>query len=63
MSKIITVTIDNETGNLTVETDGYQGVGCSAVQEAFAATLGKTTNSTVKPEFHKTVTKSNCVTR
>jgi hypothetical protein len=48
-NRIITIEIDNTTGDLTVELDGYQGVGCSAVQEAFARTLGKTTHSVSKP--------------
>ena len=63
MSKIITVEIDNETGNLTVDLDGYQGVGCAAVQEAFAATLGKSTHSVNKPEYNKLPTKTKCITR
>ena len=63
MSKIITVEIDNETGNLTVDLDGYQGVGCAAVQEAFAATLGKSTHSVNKPEYAKAPEKTKCIIR
>jgi hypothetical protein len=62
-NKIITVEIDNETGNLTVDTDGYEGKGCAAVQEAFAATLGKSTHSVNKPEFNKVPSKTTCITR
>ena len=63
MSKIITVEIDNETGNLTVDLDGYQGVGCAAVQEAFAATLGTSTHSVNKPEYNKVPKKNVCITK
>ena len=63
MSKIITIEIDNETGNLTVDLDGYQGVGCAAVQEAFAATLGKSTHSVNKPEYNKVPKKNVCITK
>lgn len=45
MAKIITVEIDNSTGDLTVDLDGYEGKGCKAVQEAFATTLGKSIHS------------------
>jgi len=61
-NKVITIQIDNETGDLTVDLDGYQGRGCAAVQEAFSAVLGKSTHSTNKPEYTK-VTKSNCFIR
>jgi hypothetical protein len=58
MTLIITIEIDNATGNLTVEVDG-EGKGCAAVQEAFATTLGKSTHLVSpskpesKPEFNK----------
>lgn len=45
MAKIITIEIDQTTGDLTVDLDGYEGKGCAAVQEAFARTLGKSTHS------------------
>jgi hypothetical protein len=62
-NKIITIEVDPETGNLTVDTDGYEGKGCAAVQEAFAATLGKSTHSTNKAEYNKVPSKTKCITR
>jgi hypothetical protein len=49
MTLIITIEIDNATGDITVDLEGYKGKGCSAVQEAFAATLGKSPHSVSKP--------------
>ena len=62
-NKLIIVEIDNSTGDLTVDLDGYEGKGCGAVQEAFAATLGKSTHSVNKPEFSHLPTKKACVIR
>jgi Protein of unknown function (DUF2997) len=62
-NRIITIEIDNSTGDLTVDLEGYQGVGCSAVQEAFARTLGKTAHSEIKPEYNKLPVKTTCITR
>jgi hypothetical protein len=62
-NKLITVEINNSTGDLTVDLDGYEGKGCGAVQEAFTATLGKSTHSVNKPEFNKTVCKTTRITR
>jgi hypothetical protein len=56
MTLILTIEIDNLTGDLTVDIEGYGGKGCSAVQEAFAATLGKSTHS-VSKIVSKTVSK------
>jgi hypothetical protein len=39
MARIITIEIDQETGDLTVDLEGYQGKGCTAVQGAFSRTL------------------------
>ncbi len=39
-NKLIIIEIDNTTGDITVDLDGYEGKGCAAVQEAFSATLG-----------------------
>lgn len=60
-NKIIIIEQDPTTGDITVDLDGYEGQGCSAVQEAFAATLGKSTHSVTKPEFHK-ASKTKCIT-
>ena len=62
-NKIITIQIDNSTGDLTVDLDGYEGKGCAAVQEAFSATLGKSTHSVNKPEFNKVTKKNVCITK
>ena len=62
-NRIITVEIDTETGDITVDTDGYEGKGCGAVQEAFARTLGKSTNSVNKPEYNKVPKKTTNITR
>ena len=48
---------------ITVDLDGYQGKGCGAVQEAFAATLGKSTHSVNKPEYNKVPKKNVCITK
>lgn len=61
--KIITMTIDDE-GNPTVETDGYEGKGCDAVQQIFGAAIGTTEKSTKKPEYNRlTQLKKVCVNR
>jgi hypothetical protein len=39
VAKIITIEIDQETGDITIDLEGYQGKGCAAVQEAFSRTL------------------------
>ncbi len=62
-NKLIIVEIDNSTGDLTVDLDGYQGKGCWAVQEAFAATLGKSTHSVNKPKYNKVSKKNVCITK
>jgi hypothetical protein len=50
--KIITVLID-EAGDQSVDTAGYQGKGCEAVQKAFADAVGKSTKVTKKPDYFK----------
>ena len=62
-NKIITVEIDQTTGDITVDLDGDEGKGCGAVQEAFAATLGKSTHSVNKPEYNKVPKKNVCITK
>jgi hypothetical protein len=62
-NKIITVEVDLSTGDLSVDTDGYEGKGCAAVQEAFARTLGKSTHSINKPEYNKVPKKTTCINR
>jgi len=62
-NKTILVEIDPETGDATVDLDGYQGHGCAAVQEVFGRALGTTTHSTKKPEFNKVPSKTTCINR
>ncbi len=52
MARIVTLTID-ENGDATVETDGYNGKGCDAIQKAFGNALGRTVASTKKLEYSK----------
>ncbi len=52
MAKIITVTID-ENGDPTIDLAGYQGKGCSAVQDVFNRALGVTVERKKKPEYNK----------
>jgi hypothetical protein len=64
LAKIITVTIDPETGDAEVETDGYKGKGCHAVQMEFAKDFGGTTKKLVrKNEYNAPLTKNTCQTR
>jgi hypothetical protein len=51
--KEITVTIDLESAGVEVDLDGYQGKGCSAIQEGFARAIGKSVSVTNKPEFNR----------
>jgi hypothetical protein len=60
MGKIITVVID-ENGDQSVDLEGYQGKGCSAVQKVFEA-VGKSTKATKKPEYFKQA-KTNTLQR
>jgi len=63
MSKIITITID-EDANQTVETAGYKGKGCHAVTQAFADAVGQTAGPiTRKAEFNQLPTKQNALER
>ena len=55
MARIVMMEIDEE-GNPTIETAGYTGKGCEAIQKAFGEALGTTTKAVKKPEYFKTVT-------
>jgi hypothetical protein len=46
--KTVTLTIDPETGEIEVETDGWEG-GFHAVQAAFAKAFGGTTRPAISP--------------
>jgi hypothetical protein len=50
MAKIVTVDIDLENGNFSVDLTGFQGKGCEDVQRVFDA-VGKRTKDIKKPEF------------
>jgi hypothetical protein len=50
--QIVTVTID-EKGDAEVDLAGFNGKGCAAIQEGFAAAMGNSTHVTHKPEFNK----------
>ena len=64
MARIITATIDPETGEVEVDLAGYKGKGCHAIQDAFSKGLGgKTVKETKKPEFNTVVTSNTCITR
>jgi hypothetical protein len=51
--KEITVIIDLESAGVEVDLGGYQGKGCSAIQEGFARAIGKAIDVKTKPEFNK----------
>ena len=50
--KIITIEIDDR-GDSTVDLAGFQGKGCSAIQEGFARAVGKSDHVVRKPEFNR----------
>lgn len=52
MAQIINVVID-EHGDSTVDLEGFHGVGCHAIQEAFQRAIGKQTESLKKPEYNR----------
>lgn len=49
--KLVTVEIDPETGDTSVDLTGFHGKGCAAVAAAFDS-LGKVKNSKVKTEYN-----------
>jgi hypothetical protein len=59
MAKIITVDVDFEGGDTTIDLAGYHGKGCHAVQEVFGRALGVTTKLVRKPEYNKPVQNQN----
>lgn len=64
MAKIITATIDPETGDVDLELDGYKGKGCHAIQEVFHRNLGgESKKLTRKPEFNVIEPNTKCVIR
>jgi len=53
MAKLITITIDPQTGDQTAEAHGYNGKGCDAVLKAFGDGVGETVDIRHKPEYNK----------
>jgi hypothetical protein len=53
MAKKITVLLDEETSEFSVDLTGFQGVGCADIERAFNQ-LGNTTKSIKKPEYKQT---------
>ena len=58
--KLITITINHE-GDQTVETAGYNGVGCDAVHAVFDRAVGTVESVTFKPEHNKPLLNRNVV--
>lgn len=53
MAKILTATLDPETGEMAIDLAGYKGKGCHAVQEAITKAMGgKTLEDRTKPEYN-----------
>ena len=67
MAKMIEAIVEMEgadAGQVSIETSGYAGVGCTAVQDAFTRGLGGEAIETKrKPEFNTKVTLNKCITR
>ncbi len=40
LAKTVTLTIDDATAEVTIETDGFKGKGCEAIVKGIAAALG-----------------------
>lgn len=57
MAKIIKITVNDNTGEFTVDLTGYQGQGCDAIIEAFGE-LGEITAHQHKPEYRAPVTRA-----
>lgn len=62
--KILTATIDPDTGEVEVDLAGYNGKGCHAVQDVISKALGgETLVETKKPEYNKPMTTNHCIVR
>jgi hypothetical protein len=55
---ICTFPLDNHTDPVAVEADGFRGVGCKAVTQAFAAALGTTVGTKDKRELFQNGSKT-----
>lgn len=54
MAKLITVVLDPETAEFSLDLTGFKGQGCAAIAEAFAE-LGNVKTSVTKPEYRQQV--------
>jgi hypothetical protein len=52
MERTCTITIDPKGQKMTVDLDGFQGVGCGAITEALES-MGAKINEIDKPEFYQ----------
>lgn len=52
MAKIVTVTLDTDSGSFSVDITGFQGQGCADVIRAFEQ-VGRKTAETKKPEYYQ----------
>jgi len=52
MAKTVTVTIDEGSGDFSVDLTGFQGKGCDAIIKAFAE-IGDVTKEIHKPEYNR----------
>jgi hypothetical protein len=59
MAKVITIEIDQATGDQTVDLNGYAGRGCDAVAQAFGNAVGNTEKIVHKGEFNKPAVHKN----
>lgn len=62
-NKIVTIEIDEATGDQTVDLAGYQGKGCAAVQAVFERAIGKSVKVVRKPEYTQQGIKKNTIQR
>lgn len=59
--KMITIDIDQETGNFSLDLDGFHGKGCKDVAKLFEQ-MGKVTSSEDKPALHTGPGGGNVIT-
>jgi len=58
--KVITVVLDPESETMSVDTEGFNGVGCQAIHQAFEE-MGPVTKEMLKPEYHQGNRNQNTV--
>ena len=62
MSRSIIVKV-SPSGEISVEAVGFQGKGCEAATKAIEEALGKRSDRTLKPEFHRSSVHSRNIQR